>query len=137
MSGAAVMNVAYRYNQTGTNYDVHKYTTTADVAASFTWGTSGYSGSLNFSDFDNKNPIVANAGFTSFTVAITGTDHTYTETRPPACKTIGWAGHLLQVLYTGVLLRMRVAVESMSISINQVILVLLEPMIFIWLKGFI
>ena len=78
MSGAAVMNVAYRYNQTGTNYDVHKYTTTADVAASFTWGTSGYSGSLNFSDFDNKNPIVANAGFTSFTVAITGTDHTYT-----------------------------------------------------------
>ena len=38
MSGAAVMNVAYRYNQTGTNYDVHKYTTTADVAASFTWG---------------------------------------------------------------------------------------------------
>ena len=34
MSGAAVMNVAYRYNQTGTNYDVHKYTTTADVAAS-------------------------------------------------------------------------------------------------------
>ena len=46
MSGAAVMNVAYRYNQTGTNYDVHKYTTTADVAASFTWGTSGYSGSL-------------------------------------------------------------------------------------------
>ena len=27
---------------------------------------------------DNKNPIVANAGFTSFTVAITGTDHTYT-----------------------------------------------------------
>jgi hypothetical protein len=26
MSGAAVMNVAYRYNQTGTNYDVHKYT---------------------------------------------------------------------------------------------------------------
>ena len=76
-SGAAVMNVAYRYNQTGTNYDVHKYTTTADVSATFNWGTSGYSGSLNFSDFDNKNPIVANAGFTSFTVAITGTDHTY------------------------------------------------------------
>ena len=25
-----------------------------------------------------KMPIVANAGFTSFTVAITGTDHTYT-----------------------------------------------------------
>jgi hypothetical protein len=78
MSGAAVMNVAYRYNQTGTNYDVHKYTTTADVAASFTWGTSGYSGSLDFTNFDDKNAIVANAGFTAFTVAITGTDHTYT-----------------------------------------------------------
>ena len=78
MSGAAVMNVAYRYNQTGTNYDVHKYTTTADVAASFTWGASGYSGSLDFTNFDDKNAIVANAGFTAFTVAITGTDHTYT-----------------------------------------------------------
>jgi hypothetical protein len=77
MSGAAVMKVAYRYNQTGTNYDVHKYTTTANVAASFTWGTSGYSGTLDFTNFDNKNTIVSNAGFTSFTVAITGTDHTY------------------------------------------------------------
>ena len=78
MSGAAVMNVAYRYNQTGTNYDVHKYTTTADVAASFSWGTSGYSGTLDFTNFDDKNAIVANAGFTSFTVSITGTDNTYT-----------------------------------------------------------
>ena len=77
MSGAAVMKVAYRYNQTGTNYDVHKYTTTANVAASFTWGSSGYSGTLDFTNFDNKNTIVSNAGFTSFTVAITGTDHTY------------------------------------------------------------
>ncbi len=113
MSGAAVMNVAYRYNQTGTNYDVHKYTTTADVAASFTWGTSGYSGSLNFSDFDNKNPIVANAGFTSFTVAITGTDHTYSgQFDHQPCKMIGWVGHPLQALYTGIPLRMRVVVES-------------------------
>ena len=78
MSGAAVMNVAYRYNQTGTNYDVHKYTTTADVAATFNWGGSGYSGSLAFTNFDDKNPIVDNAGFASFSVAITGTDNTYT-----------------------------------------------------------
>ena len=78
MSGAAVMNVAYRYNQTGTNYDVHKYTTTADVAATFNWGSSGYSGTLAFTNFDDKNPIVDNAGFASFSVAITGTDHTYT-----------------------------------------------------------
>ena len=73
MAGAAVMNVAYRYNQTGTNYDVHKYTTTADVAATFNWGASGYSGSLDFTNFDDKNPIVDNAGFTSFTIAIAGT----------------------------------------------------------------
>ncbi len=78
MSGAAVMNVAYRYNQTGTNYDVHKYTTTADVAATFNWGGSGYSGTLAFTNFDDKNPIVDNAGFASFSVAITGTDNTYT-----------------------------------------------------------
>ena len=78
MSGAAVMNVAYRYNQTGTNYDVHKYTTTADVAATFNWGDSGYSGTLAFTNFDDKNQIVDNAGFASFSVAITGTDNTYT-----------------------------------------------------------
>ena len=58
MSGAAVMNVAYRYNQTGTNYDVHKYTTTADVAATFNWGSSGYSGTLAFTNFDDKNPLL-------------------------------------------------------------------------------
>jgi len=78
MSGAAVMNVAYRYNQTGTNYDVHKYTTTANVAATFNWGSSGYSGTLAFTNFDDKNPIVSNAGFASFNLAISGTDNTYT-----------------------------------------------------------
>ena len=77
MTGSAVFNVAYRYNQTGTNYDVHKYTTAGDVAASFSWGTSGYSGTLNFTNFDHTNPILSNAGFAGFVVAITGTDHTY------------------------------------------------------------
>jgi len=81
MSGAAVMKVAYRHNQSGTNYDVHKYTTTADVAATFTWGSSGYTGSIDFTNFDNKNPLLQNAGFTSFSVAIAGTDHTYSGTR--------------------------------------------------------
>lgn len=47
------------------------------MAATFNWSSSGYSGSLNFTNFDVKNPIVANAGFTSFTVAVTGTDNTY------------------------------------------------------------
>jgi hypothetical protein len=73
MSGAAVMKVASRYNTTGHQYDVIKYTTTADVAATFNWGASGYSGSLAFTNFDDKNPIVANAGFASFTIAIAGT----------------------------------------------------------------
>ena len=73
MSGAAVMKVAYRYNTTGHQYDVIKYTTTADVAATFNWGASGYSGSLAFTNFDDKNPIVDNAGFASFTIAIAGT----------------------------------------------------------------
>ena len=116
---------------------LHKYTTTADVAASFTWGSSGYSGSLDFTNFDDKNAIVSNAGFTSFTVAITGTDHTYTGNSTTSLQNDWLAGHLSQVLYTGILLRMRVAVESMSICINQVTSALLVPMIFTWLKGFI
>ena len=93
MSGAAVINVAYRHNQTGTNYDVHKYTTTADVSATFNWGTNGYSGSLNFSDFDNNNPIVTNAGFTAFNVAIAGTDHTYAGNSTDTFdqRLVGWS----------------------------------------------
>ena len=78
MSGAAVMNVAYRHNKSGTDYDVHKYTTTADVAATFNWGASGYTGQFNFTNFDDNNAIVANAGFTSFAVNISGSGGTYT-----------------------------------------------------------
>ena len=137
MSGAAVMNVAYRYNQTGTNYDVHKYTSTADVAASFTWGTSGYSGSLDFTNFDDKNAIVANAGFTSFTVAITGTDHTYTGNSTTSLQNDWLGGASVAGALYGIPHRLKVAVESTSTYINQVIQQRLEPMIFIWLKVFI
>jgi hypothetical protein len=77
MSGAAVMKVASRYNQSGSNYDVHKYTTTADVAATFNWGAASYSGQFDFTNFDDKNAIVANAGFTSFSVNISGSGATY------------------------------------------------------------
>ena len=91
MAGAAVMKVAYRYNQTDTNYDVHKYTTTADVGATFNWGASGYSGALAFTNLDDKNPIIANAGFASFSVAITGTDHTYTGNSTDALDN-SWLG---------------------------------------------
>ena len=88
MSGAAVMNVAYRYNQTGTNYDVHKYTTTADVAATFNWGVGSYSGQFNFTNFDDKNAIVANAGFTSFSINISGSGATYSGSLADTNK--GW-----------------------------------------------
>ncbi|MEL0026034.1 MAG: cadherin domain-containing protein, partial [Schleiferiaceae bacterium] len=91
MSGAAVMNVAYRYNETGNNYNVHKYTTTANVAGTFNWGASGYSGSLDFTHYDDNNPIVENAGFHSFTVAIVGTDHTYTGNSTDTLDN-GWLG---------------------------------------------
>ena len=91
MSSAAVMKVASRHLQTGTNYDVHKYTTTADVSATFNWGASGYSGTLEFSNYDNFNPIVVNAGFVDFTVAIAGTDHTYTGNSTDTL-TNGWLG---------------------------------------------
>ena len=77
MSGAAVMKVASRYNQSGSNYDVHKYTTTADVAATFNWGVGSYSGQFDFTNFDDKNAIVANAGFTSFSINISGSGATY------------------------------------------------------------
>ena len=56
---------------------MHKYTTTADVAGTFNWGTSGYSGTLAFTNFDDENPIIDNAGFASFSVAINGTNNTY------------------------------------------------------------
>ncbi len=74
MSGAAVMNVAYRYNQSGSTYGVKKYVTTADVDAVFNWGASGYGGNITFSEFDPHNPIIVNAGYSSFVIAITGTD---------------------------------------------------------------
>jgi hypothetical protein len=95
MSGGAVFNVAYRHNASGTDYDVHKYTSTADVSATFNWGTSGYSGSITFENFDDKNPIVANAGFFDingfFTVPIVGTDQHYSGSLTPSMQN-GWSG---------------------------------------------
>ena len=44
MSGAAVVKAAYRHNSSDNTYDVHKYTTTADVAATFNWSSSAYTG---------------------------------------------------------------------------------------------
>ena len=77
MSGAAAMNIAYRYNQSGLTYGVKKYTTTADVDVEFNWGSSGYGGNVTFSAFDPHNPIISNAGFSSFVIAINGIDSSY------------------------------------------------------------
>ena len=77
MSGAAVMRVSYRWEGGGSGYWVRKYTTTADVAASFNWGASGYTGQFNFTNFDDRNPVVAAAGFTSFAISIAGSGATY------------------------------------------------------------
>jgi hypothetical protein len=77
MSGAAVMNVGYRYNQSGSTYGVKKYTTTADVDVQFNWGSSGYGGNVTFSSFDSHNPIISNAGYSSFSIAINGIDSSY------------------------------------------------------------
>jgi hypothetical protein len=77
MSGAAAMNVAYRYNQSGSTYGVKKYTTTADVDVQFNWGSSGYGGNVTFSSFDSHNPIISNAGYSSFIIAINGIDSSY------------------------------------------------------------
>jgi hypothetical protein len=92
MSGAAIVKAAYRHNQTGTNYDVHKYTTTADVAATFNWGSSAYTGTLAVTNFDDKNPIVSNAGFTSFNVSLNSNNaNTYTGTSTTTIQN-GWSG---------------------------------------------
>ena len=92
MTGAAVVKAAYRYAQNGTNYDVHKYTTTADVAATFNWGSSAYTGNMVVTNFDDKNPIVSNAGFTSFNVNLNSNNaNTYTGTSTTTIQN-GWSG---------------------------------------------
>ena len=75
-------------------YDVHKYTTTADVAATFNWGSSAYTGTLAFTNFDDKNPIVVNAGFTSFNVSLNSSNGLTSRYTGASTTTIqnGWSG---------------------------------------------
>ena len=77
MSGTALMDVAYRYDQSGSNYGVQRYQTTADVAATFNWGSSSWSGTMTVSNFDQDNPIVSNAGFTSFSFELDPSSNTF------------------------------------------------------------
>ena len=94
MSGAAVVKAAYRSSQNGSTYDVHKYTTTADVAATFNWGSSAYTGTLAVTNFDDKNPIVVNAGFTSFNVGLNSSNGLTSRYTGASTTTIqnGWSG---------------------------------------------
>ena len=92
MSGASVMNVALSYNTTVHQFDVIKYTTTADVDATFNCGASGSSGTVAFTNCDDNNPTVDNAGFASFSVAITGTDHPYTGNSTDTLANSWWGG---------------------------------------------
>ncbi|MDC1421694.1 hypothetical protein N8250_05435 [Gammaproteobacteria bacterium] len=77
MSGTALMDVAYRYDQSGSNYGVQRYQTTADVAATFNWGSSSWSGNMTVSNFDQDNPIVSNAGFSSFLFELDPSSNTF------------------------------------------------------------
>tara|TARA_B100001564_G_scaffold301652_1_gene269066 strand:- start:753 stop:1781 length:1029 start_codon:yes stop_codon:yes gene_type:complete len=77
MNGAALMDVAYRYGQSGSNYGVQRYQTAADVAATFNWGSSSWSGTITVSNFDQDNPIVSNAGFTSFSFELDPSSSTF------------------------------------------------------------
>ena len=77
MTGRAVFNVAYRYNQANSDYGVKQYSGHATVNGSFNWGSGSYSGQLDFTNFDSGNSLVSNAGFTSFSVSLAGSGATY------------------------------------------------------------
>ena len=60
--------------------------------ATFNWGSSAYNGNMVFSNFDDKNPIVSNAGFTSFNVNLNSSNaNTYTGTSTTVIQN-GWSG---------------------------------------------
>jgi hypothetical protein len=76
MSGAAVFKVASR-SRAGTDGEIYKYTTTANVEGTFNWGASGYTGNIAFSKFDVGNSDFSAAGFTSFAISISGSGAEY------------------------------------------------------------
>ena len=76
MSGGALLNVASSFNQEESG-GVQQYIASADVEATFDWDFFSYTGVLAFKNFDKNNPIIENAGFTSFSVDIKGQGETY------------------------------------------------------------
>jgi hypothetical protein len=102
MKGAAVFRVASRYGETLSNDKTQKYVTTANVDASFSWGSGSYTGNIAFSGFDHSNEIVSNAGFASFNIAISGSGNTYSGNSTTSISN-GWSGgaSLVGALYGG------------------------------------
>ena len=101
MKGAAVFRVASRYGETVLDR-TQKYVTTANVDASFSWGSGSYTGNIAFSGFDHSNEIVSNAGFASFNIAISGSGNTYSGNSTTSISN-GWSGgaSLVGALYGG------------------------------------
>ena len=102
MKGAAVFRVASRNGETLTSDRTQKYVTTANVDASFSWGSGSYTGNIAFSGFDHSNTIVNNAGFASFNIAINGSGNTYSGNSTTSISN-GWSGgaSLVGALYGG------------------------------------
>ncbi|MDC2994665.1 FecR domain-containing protein [Gammaproteobacteria bacterium] len=91
MSGSAIMSTAFRLNQSGSVYDVHKYISNGNVQVQFNWDAGGnYTGTFSLSDYDETNPIAISAGITDFNFSITGLGISYSGNKTNFNN--GWGG---------------------------------------------
>ncbi len=91
MSGSAIMSTAFRQNQSGLIYDVHKYISNGSVQVQFNWDAGGnYTGTFSLSDYDETNPIAISAGITNFNFNITGSGVSYSGNKTSFNN--GWGG---------------------------------------------
>ena len=91
MSGSAIMSTAFRLNQSGSVYDVHKYISNGNVQIQFNWDAGGnYTGTFSLSDYDETNPIAISAGITDFNFNITGLGVSYSGNKTNFNN--GWGG---------------------------------------------
>ena len=91
MSGSAIMSTAFRLNQSGSIYDVHKYISNGNVQVQFNWDAGGnYTGTFSLSDFDETNPIAMSAGITDFNFNISGSGVSYSGNKTNFSN--GWGG---------------------------------------------
>ena len=91
MSGSAIMSTAFRLNQSGSIYDVHKYISNGNVQVQFNWDAGGnYTGTFSLSDYDETNPIAISAGITDFNFNISGSGVSYSGNKTNFSN--GWGG---------------------------------------------